>query len=186
MVAKPGAAFATQCKALSGSLTLPGHGPAGLVVVAKTEAALATLSAQFKARTVMRTYLSITLGCPREDVGQVRTNVGRHFKERKKMGVYDYGGSRWARFCLWLSTTPLPLQWPCAFPCMQPLRWVRRMRWQVWVPCQCCPPPLDVSCSVCCAICTIWQVTWGRLLEHTSSGSLLLLSMQGAHSCQQL
>ena len=128
MVAKPGTAFATHCKALSGSLKVPGHCPAGLVVVAKTEAALATLSAQFKARTVMRTYLSITLGCPREEVGQVRTNVGRHFKERKKMGIYEYGGSRWARFGLWLSTTPLPLQGPCASPCMQPLRCARLMR----------------------------------------------------------
>lgn len=88
-------------------------------MVAKTEAALAALSAQFKARTVMRTYQSITLGCPREAAGQVRTNVGRHFRERKKMGVYEYGGSRWARFCLRLSMTPLPLQRPCASPCMR-------------------------------------------------------------------
>ena len=130
MVAKSQAAPAhrtAHCKALSGSSSEPGYCSAGLVVVAKTEAALAALSAQFKARTVMRTYQSITLGCPREAAGQVQTNVGRHFKERKKMGVYEYGGSRWARFCLWLSTTPLPLQWLWAFPCMHPSLWARLM-----------------------------------------------------------
>lgn len=156
-------------------------------MVAKTEAALAALSAQFKARTVMRTYQSITLGCPREVAGQVRTNVGRHFKERKKMGVYEYGGSRWARFCRWLSMTPLPLQRPCAFPCMRARLSADRRGRRVSAghPSGCLPVVFNCNLD-----CLASLHTCRRPLAHTipqqCSGRLLLLPMQGPHSHQQL
>ena len=167
---------AAHLKALSGCLRAPGHWSAGLVVVAKTEAALAALSAQFKARAVMRTYQSITLGCPREAAGQVRTNVGRHFKERKKMGVYEYGGSRWGRLSPWPSTTPLPPQRLCAVPCMQHFA-VAQADGLAGVGSMSVPITLYAASWLCpFAIWTTWQVPCGQPLAPTTplQGRLLL------------
>ncbi|WPT11082.1 RNA pseudouridine synthase 2 [Picochlorum sp. SENEW3] len=69
-------------------------GTTGLVVVAKTDVAHASLSAQFKDRTVSRTYLSLTLGVPTPSEARIRTNIGRDFRDRKKMAAFEYACTR--------------------------------------------------------------------------------------------
>lgn len=54
------------------------------------------LSDQFRARSVQRTYQSITLGCPSPPQGQVSTNIGRDSSDRKKMAAFPTGSSRCA------------------------------------------------------------------------------------------
>ncbi len=55
----------------------------GLMVVAKTDTALAALQASFKARTVEKTYLALVHGAP-PDAGTFRTLYGRHPRQRQK------------------------------------------------------------------------------------------------------
>ena len=69
-------------------------GTTGLVVVAKTDIAHRSLSRQFKDRTIDRTYLSITLGVPKPPKGRIVTNVGRDFRDRKKMASFEYACTR--------------------------------------------------------------------------------------------
>ncbi|KAK9785433.1 hypothetical protein WJX73_005392 [Symbiochloris irregularis] len=69
-------------------------GTTGLVVVAKHDAALAHLSAQFKQRTVHRKYVSLLVGLPAQQQGVIETNLGRHLKDRKLMATYPSGGPR--------------------------------------------------------------------------------------------
>lgn len=69
-------------------------GTTGLVVVAKSDVAHASLSNQFKERTVERTYISITLGIPRPNSGRIATNIGRDFRDRKKMAAFEYECTR--------------------------------------------------------------------------------------------
>ena len=72
---------------------------AGLLVIAKDEYSLMHLSDQFRARSVQRTYQSITLGCPSPPQGQVSTNIGRDSSDRKKMAAFTTGSSRHALPC---------------------------------------------------------------------------------------
>lgn len=65
-------------------------GTSGLLVVAKTEAALQGLATQFKERTVERTYVSITLGKPKASKGRVETNIARDPHDRKRMAAFPY------------------------------------------------------------------------------------------------
>ena len=69
-------------------------GTSGLLVVAKTDAALASLCDQFKARTVDRSYLAIACGTIRPPSGRVLTNVGRDPSDRKRMTTSGYGSTR--------------------------------------------------------------------------------------------
>lgn len=69
-------------------------GTTGLVVVAKTDVAHRSLSKQFKDRTIDRTYLSITLGVPKPPKGRIVTNIGRDFRDRKKMSSFEYACTR--------------------------------------------------------------------------------------------
>jgi len=59
----------------------------GTLVVAKNEAALNHLAAQFKGRTVGKTYLALVRGHVRGDSGEIRLPIGRHQVHRKKMSV---------------------------------------------------------------------------------------------------
>ncbi|PNH02009.1 RNA pseudourine synthase 2, chloroplastic [Tetrabaena socialis] len=70
------------------------RGTSGLLVVAKTEAALTRLQAQFKARTVDRLYVSVTVGCPAASSGRVEANVVRDPRDRKRMAAAPYGSGR--------------------------------------------------------------------------------------------
>jgi 23S rRNA pseudouridine1911/1915/1917 synthase len=59
----------------------------GTLVVAKSEPALNHLAAQFKNRTVEKTYLALVRGRVRDTGGEIRLPIGRHQVHRKKMSV---------------------------------------------------------------------------------------------------
>tara|TARA_B100000767_G_scaffold2015_1_gene2006 strand:- start:3785 stop:4822 length:1038 start_codon:yes stop_codon:yes gene_type:complete len=60
----------------------------GLLVVAKTELAMAHLSAQFKAKTSEREYIALVWGNIDLDEGIIEGNIGRHPKNRLQNTVY--------------------------------------------------------------------------------------------------
>ena len=60
----------------------------GLLVVAKTELAMANLSAQFKAKTSEREYVALVWGNMDLDEGTIEGNIGRHPKNRLQNTVY--------------------------------------------------------------------------------------------------
>ena len=59
----------------------------GVMVVAKTDAALRSLQAQIQAKTARREYLGIVNGAPQTEQGVINQPIGRHPKYRKKMAV---------------------------------------------------------------------------------------------------
>ena len=61
----------------------------GLLVVAKTEFAMAHLSKQFKDKTSKREYVAIVWGSIEEDEGTIEGNIGRHQKNRLQNTVYE-------------------------------------------------------------------------------------------------
>jgi 23S rRNA pseudouridine1911/1915/1917 synthase len=63
----------------------------GLLVVAKTEFALAHLSKQFFDRTTERLYYAIVWGNIEEDEGKIHGNIGRSLKNRLQMAVFPDG-----------------------------------------------------------------------------------------------
>jgi len=63
----------------------------GLLVVAKTEAALANLSKQFFNRTTERLYYALVWGNIDEDEGRIEGNIGRSLKNRLQMDVFPEG-----------------------------------------------------------------------------------------------
>lgn len=63
----------------------------GLLVVAKTEAAMTHLSKQFFDKTSEREYLALVWGNVTEDEGTVIGHVGRHPKNRLQMHVFPDG-----------------------------------------------------------------------------------------------
>ncbi|RXJ49497.1 RluA family pseudouridine synthase [Gelidibacter gilvus] len=60
----------------------------GLLVIAKTEAAMANLSKQFFNKTSEREYIAIVWGNVEEDEGTIEGNIGRHPKNRLQNTVY--------------------------------------------------------------------------------------------------
>lgn len=60
----------------------------GLLVVAKTEHAMAYLSKQFKDKTSEREYVAIVWGNMSDDEGTIEGNIGRHPKNRLQNTVY--------------------------------------------------------------------------------------------------
>jgi len=63
----------------------------GLLVVAKTEFAMANLAKQFFDRTTDRVYHALVWGNIDEDEGTITGNVGRSFKNRLQMDVFPDG-----------------------------------------------------------------------------------------------
>lgn len=63
----------------------------GLLVVAKTEAALANLSKQFFDRTTERLYYALVWGNIEEDEGRIEGSIGRSLKNRLQMDVFPEG-----------------------------------------------------------------------------------------------
>ena len=59
----------------------------GVMVVAKTEAAMTELARQFKARETEKEYLAIVREVPKPPRGRIATTLGRHPILRKKMAV---------------------------------------------------------------------------------------------------
>jgi 23S rRNA pseudouridine1911/1915/1917 synthase len=62
-----------------------------LLVIAKTEIAMAQLAKEFYERTIERTYLALVWGDFKEDAGTVTGNIGRNLKDRKVMDVFPDG-----------------------------------------------------------------------------------------------
>lgn len=63
----------------------------GLLVVAKTEYAMAHLSKQFFDRTTERLYYALVWGHVDEDSGTIEGHIGRSFKNRLQMDVFPDG-----------------------------------------------------------------------------------------------
>ncbi len=66
----------------------------GLMVVAKTDAAMAGLVAQFKSGGVRKVYLAFVHGVPKKPSGIIDTLIGRHPRDRKRMAVVIRNGKQ--------------------------------------------------------------------------------------------
>jgi len=64
----------------------------GVMVVAKTEQALAALSAMFAARDLDRAYLALVWGVPSPAAGEIEGAIGRDPRDRKRMALVASGG----------------------------------------------------------------------------------------------
>ena len=62
------------------------------MVVAKTEQALAALSAAFAARDLDRAYLALVWGQPNPATGAIEGDIGRDPRDRKRMAIVTRGG----------------------------------------------------------------------------------------------
>lgn len=60
----------------------------GLLVVAKTEAAMTHLAKQFEDKTSEREYIALVWGNVKEDEGTITGNIARHLKDRMQMAVF--------------------------------------------------------------------------------------------------
>lgn len=63
----------------------------GLLVIAKTEDAMAGLAKQFFDHSVERTYYALVWGEPKEKEGTITGHIGRSLKNRKIMSVFPDG-----------------------------------------------------------------------------------------------
>jgi 23S rRNA pseudouridine1911/1915/1917 synthase len=63
----------------------------GLLVIAKTDWAMAYLARQFFDHSIERTYYALVWGVPKERKGTIRGHIGRSAKDRKVMAVYPEG-----------------------------------------------------------------------------------------------
>ncbi|MCB0459498.1 MAG: RluA family pseudouridine synthase, partial [Flavobacteriaceae bacterium] len=63
----------------------------GLLVIAKTEFAMANLAKQFFDRTTERRYVALVWGNLEEDQGTITGHIGRSFKNRLQMDVFPEG-----------------------------------------------------------------------------------------------
>lgn len=63
----------------------------GLLVIAKTEFAMANLAKQFFDRTTERRYVALVWGNLEEDEGTITGHIGRSFKNRLQMDVFPEG-----------------------------------------------------------------------------------------------
>ncbi|MEO8715989.1 MAG: RluA family pseudouridine synthase [Acetobacteraceae bacterium] len=63
----------------------------GVMVVAKTETAMAVLSAAFAARDLERAYLALCWGLPAPAAGEIEGAIGRDPRDRKRMAVHPDG-----------------------------------------------------------------------------------------------
>jgi 23S rRNA pseudouridine1911/1915/1917 synthase len=70
----------------------------GLLVVAKTEAAHRSLSAQLAARTLGRTYWAMVWGGFTETTGEIDKPIGRDPRQRQRMAVTDRGRAAQTQF----------------------------------------------------------------------------------------
>ncbi len=64
----------------------------GVMVVAKTEAAMTGLAAAFATRDLARTYLALCWGVPASAAGTITGAIGRDPRDRKRMAVVERGG----------------------------------------------------------------------------------------------
>jgi 23S rRNA pseudouridine1911/1915/1917 synthase len=62
----------------------------GVMVVARTQEALRSLSMQFKSRIVQKRYIALVSGVIKKGSGTIEAGLGRHVKERKKISVHTH------------------------------------------------------------------------------------------------
>ena len=70
----------------------------GLLIVAKSNAALEGLSRQFKARSVTKRYITLVKGRVESDEGVIEAPIGRSAKHRKRMAVVTEGRQSVTRY----------------------------------------------------------------------------------------
>ena len=70
----------------------------GLLVVARSERARASLIRQLKEREVHKTYLALVQGVPQPSQGTIEAPIGRHPRNRKKMAVVAGGREAETRY----------------------------------------------------------------------------------------
>jgi 23S rRNA pseudouridine1911/1915/1917 synthase len=63
----------------------------GLLVVAKTEAAMTHLAKQFEDKSSEREYVALVWGNVKDDEGTIEGNIARHVKDRMQMAVFPDG-----------------------------------------------------------------------------------------------
>ena len=94
-------ALLAHCPTLSGigGVARPGivhrldQDTSGLIVVAKTQAAMDSLARAFAShKNVEKTYLAVVHGRPRLDSGRIENLIGRHPVDRKRMAILEKGG----------------------------------------------------------------------------------------------
>jgi 23S rRNA pseudouridine1911/1915/1917 synthase len=77
----------------------------GVMVVAKTQAAMVALTTMFAARDLDRAYLALVWGVPAPAAGEIEGAIGRDPRERKRMAVRSHGGktalTRYATMRAW-------------------------------------------------------------------------------------
>jgi 23S rRNA pseudouridine1911/1915/1917 synthase len=66
----------------------------GVMVVAKTQAAMTALTALFAARDLDRAYLALVWGVPAPLSGTIEGAIGRDPRERKRMALRPHGGGK--------------------------------------------------------------------------------------------
>ena len=59
----------------------------GIILVAKNDRAHRHLQAQFKNRTIEKTYLALLIGQLKQREGRIDAPIGRHLRQRKRMAV---------------------------------------------------------------------------------------------------
>jgi 23S rRNA pseudouridine1911/1915/1917 synthase len=64
----------------------------GVLLVARTPHALATLGRQFRERTIAKRYLALVIGRVSTSAGVVEWPIGRHPRERKRMSIHTRRG----------------------------------------------------------------------------------------------
>ncbi len=62
----------------------------GVMVVARTQEALRSLSMQFKNRIVQKKYIALVSGIIKKGSGTIEAGLGRHVKERKKISTHTH------------------------------------------------------------------------------------------------
>ncbi len=62
----------------------------GVIVVARTDKALRSLSGQFKNRVVKKKYIALVAGVIKKGSGTIEASLGRHVKERKKISIHTH------------------------------------------------------------------------------------------------
>jgi 23S rRNA pseudouridine1911/1915/1917 synthase len=64
----------------------------GLMIIAKLNSSHIKLSKMIESRDIKRTYLAVALGIPKPTTGTIKKNITRSNRDRKKMGVVEFGG----------------------------------------------------------------------------------------------
>lgn len=63
----------------------------GLMVIAKTDRAMASLTAQMRAHQILKEYTALAWGRPEASRGVIEAPIGRHPGDRKRMSVVEQG-----------------------------------------------------------------------------------------------